>query len=358
MIDSPRSLNIGVVGLGMMGQTHLDAYAKIPHAKVLAVADLDAQRLSGQSTAAGNIEGQAQGGFDLASPDIRKYQDGHELIADADLDIIDVCVPTPGHLAMGLAALRAGKHTLIEKPLARTYEQAVQLADAAEEAWREHRAVSMCAMCMRFWPGWDWLKNTIDAQAYGPVRAATFRRVASFPGGPFYSDGQASGGALLDLHIHDADFIRHAFAPETDPDTIQVTAQGYTQITGEPDHVFASYRFPADTPGLANDAIVTAEGSWAMAEGFGFSMRYTVNFEHATADFDLARGDHSVHLHRDGQTTEVDLPGAGSMGYDHELAYFLEQVRLGEQADRVTLRDAAESLKLIQQELAAITSNR
>lgn len=355
MNNSSRTLNIGVIGLGMMGQTHLDAYVKLPGVKVVAVADFDEDKLSGKTTAGGNIEGQAQGGFDFATPGLKKYRDGKDLIADTDIDIVDICVPTPGHLPVGLASLLAGKHTLIEKPLARTYEQASQLAAAAEEAWEKHHAVSMCAMCMRFWPGWDWLKDAVENQTYGKIQAAAFRRVASFPGGPFYSNGEASGGALLDLHIHDSDFIRYCFAPGVNVDEFDLNVQGYSKITGQPDHILTTYRMPAATHGIADDALIYAEGSWAMAEGFEFSMRYTVNFEHATADFDLARGEHSVRLYQDGKTTQPDLPGAGTLGYDHALAYFTDCVRNGKQANRVTLRDAAESIRLVECEKNALT---
>ncbi|MEL7087964.1 MAG: gfo/Idh/MocA family oxidoreductase, partial [Planctomycetota bacterium] len=86
-----------------------------------------------------------------------------------------------------------------------------------------------------------------------------------------------------------------------------------------------------------------------------FSMRYTVIFERATADFDLARGAKPLHLHHDGQTTEVELDAG--MGYDHELAYFLDCVRRGEKAERVPLADAAESVKLIERELASLNQN-
>ena len=347
-MNQPNSpVRVGVIGLGMMGATHLDAYAKMDHVRVVAVADRDADRLSGKASAGGNIEGQAKGGFDLTRADLHKHTDAQDLIDDPDVDVVDICLPTPLHLPVGLASLEAGKHTLIEKPLARTYEQARQLADAAETARQQHGAVSMCAMCMRFWPGWDWLKEAVGQQTYGPVRAATFRRVAQFPGGPFYENGQASGGAVLDLHIHDADFVRHLFG-----EPAEVQTAGYAKITGQPDHVLTRYRFEPGTPGLADDALVSAEGGWALADGFGFSMRYTVNFERATADFDLARGPAALQLHHHGESSDIKLDPA--MGYDHELAYFIDRVRQGQPADRVTLHDAGLSVRLIESELAAM----
>jgi predicted dehydrogenase len=130
-----------------------------------------------------------------------------ELIADPSVQVVDICLPATLHLPYALAAREAGKHVLVEKPLARTFAVAKRIADAAERT----RGFSMPAMCMRFWPGWTWLKQVIDDKAYGSVRYAHFHRVASRHGGRFDADGQASGGAVLDLHIHDADFILWCF---------------------------------------------------------------------------------------------------------------------------------------------------
>ncbi len=97
--------------------------------------------------------------------------------------------------------------------------------------------------------------------------AATFRRVSQHPGGPFYLDGDRSGGAALDLHIHDADFVQYCFGMPR-----AVTSVGYAKITNQPDHLVTHYHY-ADFP------LVMAEGSWCMHDGFPFSMGFTVNFE-------------------------------------------------------------------------------
>ncbi len=329
-------INVGVIGLGMMGNTHLDVYANLEGVKVVAVADRDPKRLAGEDRAGGNIEGQAQGGFDLQS--VARYAEGDELIADPSVQVIDLCAPTPAHLALGEAALASGKHLLIEKPLARTAADAKRLADAADQA----AGLAMPAMCMRFWPGWTWLKRVIDEQAYGRVLAATFRRVAQHPGGPFYENGDACGGAILDLHIHDTDFIQHCFGPPR-----RVFSRGYSKITNTVDHVVTQYEYDG-VP------LVTAEGGWAMADGFGFSMRYTVNFERATAVFDLA-AEHPLTLHEPGKEAQpIELePG---MGYAHEIAYFLDCVRKGEAPSVVTMRDAARAVRIIEAEAQSIAS--
>lgn len=331
-------INVGVIGLGMMGSTHLDVYAKRQDVRVVAVADLDEDRLHGRSKAQGNVEGQAQGGFDLSA--VKKYREGKDLIKDRQVEVVDVCLPTPLHLEYARAALRAGKHVLVEKPLARTYRDAKKLVAAGEKA----RGFAMPAMCMRFWPGWEFLKSAIDDKRFGKVLAAHFRRVASHPGGPFYSNGELCGGALLDLHVHDIDFIQHCFGvPES------VTSVGYSKITGQPDHVVTQYHYK-DIP------LVVAEGGWAMAPGFGFSMTYTVNFENATVTFSFDGKDHVKVFQPGKDPVDVDLPQ--QLGYEREIEYFLGCVVTSVAPQRVTLRDAANSVAIAEAEAKSIATGK
>jgi len=224
-------IQVGVIGLGERGQTHLDAYARRLDARVVAVADHSADRLKGRVWAQSGADGQEQPGADLSAA--IRYKDAMDLVNDPDVELVDICLPTPLHFEYAMAAIAAGKHVMIEKPLARTYEQAMQLVKAAEAA---PGSSVMVGMCMRFWPGWDWLKTAIDQKTYGRVLSATFLRVAEHPGGEFFRDGEASGGALLELHIHDTDFVRYCFGtPHT------VSSHGYARITGRTDHVFTQY---------------------------------------------------------------------------------------------------------------------
>src|SRR5437867_2937373 len=134
-----------------------------------------------------------------------------------------------------VAALRAGKHVLCEKPLARTSAAARQIVEAAAKA----KGIFMPAMCLRFWPEWAWLKEAIAAGRYGKVLAARFRRVAEPPGwgrNTFFN-GAESGGALFDLHIHDTDFVQYCFGrPQS------VFSSGYAKFSGAIDHVITQYQ--------------------------------------------------------------------------------------------------------------------
>ena len=136
--------------------------------------------------------------------------------------------------ATAILAARAKKDVYCEKPLARTSAQCREILAAADQS----SGYFMPAMCMRFWPGWSWLKSAIDEQTYGKVKAARFRRVGEPPawGREGYFNGAASGGALLDLHIHDTDFVQYLFGrPKA------VYSQGFSFYSGAIDHVVTQY---------------------------------------------------------------------------------------------------------------------
>ncbi len=330
-------INVGVVGLGMMGQTHLEIYATRRDARVVAVSDRREDVLAGKRVAQGNIEGQTSGAADWSAA--AKYGDAMELIGDPRVQLVDLCLPTPLHRVYAEAALAAGKHVLVEKPLARTSADAFAIADAADAS----AGIAMPAMCMRFWPGWTWLKQAIADRRYGRVLSAHFRRLASHPGGAFYSSGEASGGGILDLHVHDTDFVQYLFGVPT-----AVSSRGYTRYTDAVDHVMTSYDFGDGT-------LITAEGGWTMAAGYGFTMQYTVNFEEATASFD-AGGTPRLRVARGGASEDVPLDDG--LGYEHEIAYLLDCITHRRRPQRVTLREAATSIAIVEAEARSVASGR
>jgi predicted dehydrogenase len=200
----------------------------------------------------------------------------------------------------------------------------------------------MPAMCMRFWAEWEVLKRAVAENHYGRVLSATFRRMGTVPAG-WYRDGRISGGGLLDLHVHDTDFVYHLFGKPKG-----VFSRGYTGASGEVDHVLTQYLY--DQGGTA-PVLVAAEGSWTMAAGFGFKMQFTVTFERATLDFDLARKD-TLMLYGDGKAQPV--PFDKHDGYTGELAYFLECVATGTKPERVTAEDGVAGLHIVECEKRSI----
>jgi predicted dehydrogenase len=241
---------------------------------------------------------------------------------------------------MVISALRAGKHVLCEKPLARDSRVAAEMAKAANEA----TTFCMPAMCLRFWPEWAWLKTAIEKKTFGKVLSARFRRVAEAPtwGQKHFAKGESSGGALLDLHIHDVDFVQFCFGKPS-----SVFATGYTKYTGAIDHVVAQYQ-------VGSGAIVHAEGGWAMSPGFGFSMSYTVNFENATADYDLARPtDNLLRLCRPGEPWKT-VQCHGADGYVGELQHMIECIQAGRQPTTVTMAEGVGAIQICEAEEESI----
>jgi predicted dehydrogenase len=331
-------VRIGLIGLGFMGRMHIGAYSKLDGANIVAVADKDEKRASGDLSGGwGNIGGAAES---LDMTGVHGTTDFKELIALDEVDLVDICVPTPMHEELAIAALEAGKHVMCEKPLALDSASAQRITDAAAKS----PGYLMPAMCMRFWPHWAWLKEAVDEGRFGRPLAATFRRVAPMPPG-WFSDGESSGGALIDLHIHDTDFINYVWGTPK-----AVFSQGYTKTSGKTDHVVTQFQYDGDNAPI----IVEAEGGWCMAEGFDFTMRYTVNFENATADFDIGR-EQPLILSREGKAEPIEFEGDG---YFKEIEYMVDCLNSGREPSIITAADATESIRIAEAEQRSIDNGR
>ena len=334
-----KKLKVGVIGLGSMGSTHLDIYSQISEVEVVAVADIIKSRLDGSSRAEGNISGQAKGSIDGLKA--RKYIEGMELINDPEIDLVDICVGTNLHFIFVEAALAEGKHVLVEKPLARTYDEAKKIVQLATNS----SSNIMSAMCLRYWPAWVWLKAVIESEEYGKCLSLNCRRQTSPPDGAFYSSHEQCGGALLDLHVHDTDFINYCFGmPKA------VFSQGYKGPSGGIDHVATHYIYDQSQ----NAPLVTAEGTWTMQEGYGFNMSYTANFEKATACY-LLDDEETLTLFRSNYKPELIKLDEG-MGYEFEIRSFVDDILSNKKVNINLLKQAAESVAIIEAEMVSIKS--
>jgi predicted dehydrogenase len=334
-----KKLKVGVIGLGSMGSTHLDIYSQISEVEVVAVADPNKSRLDGSSRAEGNISGQAQGS--VAGLEAKQYIDGMDLIDDPDIELVDICVGTNLHFVFVEAALAKGKHVLVEKPLARTYDEAKKIVELALNSSTN----IMSAMCLRYWPAWVWLKKVIDNKEYGECLSLTCKRQTSHPPGTFYSNDDECGGALLDLHVHDTDFINYCFGMPS-----AVFSQGYKGPSGGIDHVATHYIYDQSQ----NTPLVTAEGTWTMQEGYGFNMSYTANFEKATACY-LLDDEETLRLFRSGYEPEI-IKLVEGMGYEFEIRSFVDDILSNKTININLLKQAAESVAIIEAEMVSIKS--
>jgi predicted dehydrogenase len=194
---------------------------------------------------------------------------------------------------------------------------------------------------MRFWPGWSLLKDLVAKKAHGRVLSASFQRLSSAPdwSTKFYRDPSRTGGALVDLHIHDADLIQYLFgAPEA------------VTTSGSIDHLSTLYHYKNGPQHVA------AEGGWNHTHGFPFRMRYVVVFERATLDFDLLRKD-KLMISKDGDAKAVAIDTI--TGYDGEVRHFIECCARGrKQSLAATMADAARVSDLLDAERASLSTGR
>lgn len=321
-------VRVGIVGLGFMGRVHARAYAACPGCEVVAVADPAVEAAFANAEGGGNLEA---GGGPLAQilPGATRHERLESLLTAGGLDLVSVCTPTDTHVGVAAACLRAGAHVLVEKPVALEAESIERLAGIAAERGR------LCApaMCMRYWPAWAWVREAIRDERYGPVRHARFERLGSPPAwsADFYADEARSGGAMFDLHVHDADFVVHAFGRPKG-----VTARG------DRSHISTAYDFGSAGP------VVTAEGGWL--PGLGFRMRYTIAFDRAVADFELGREPELVVWTPGGcETPKVE----SGDGYTGEIRAVVEAVRTGSADGLPTLAEAALVTRMLHAEAAS-----
>jgi predicted dehydrogenase len=330
-------LLIGILGFGFMGRTHLRAYAAAAAAghrcRVIAVCDADAGALSPAGGPEGNL-GAAGAGAALDSSLVSTTTDPQQLLDDPRIGLVSICTPTDTHVDLAIRALRAGKHALVEKPVAIHAGDVRRLAAASAETGK----LCIPAMCMRYWPGWDWLREQIASAAMGPVRSAAFQRLGSGPtwSPSFYRDQQRSGGPMFDLHVHDADFVYWCFGMPR-----SVTTHG------SKDHLLTTYRYDSD-------ALVWAEGGWDQAQSAGFTMRYVVNFEAATADFLFGRTP-ALLVHDANGSHPVALP-AGT-AYESQAAAVVQAIACGSGSHlRATMADAVAVADLLEAEARSLLS--
>lgn len=334
-MSGARALGVGVVGLGFMGRTHVAAYRSADHAgfpnRLVAVCDRHAERRAGRAVAGGNLDSGADQEALFDPREVRGYARFQELLADPEVELVSICTPSDTHVALAIAALEAGKHVLVEKPVALSAVEVARLVAVAERA----PGACMPAMCIRFWPAYAHLRAAIQDGRHGAVRSATFTRLCPPPSwsAHFYADPERTGGALFDLHAHDADFVLACFGPPR-----AVTS------TGTLDHLTTLYHYPN------GPAHVVAEGGWDLAPSCDFRMRFTVTFEGATLDFDLSRSPQLL-LHRGPEREAIELDPAN--GYELEIRHLLGALA-AQRPPAVTLADAHLLARLLETERASL----
>ena len=324
-------IRVGLIGAGFIGRNHYNQYEKLSdRSRVVALCDKEAKRRAGDWSHVGGNLGDLRGTQrDLG--DVKPYVRWQDLVADPDVDLVDICCPTPLHKEIVLAAFQAGKHVLCEKPMALTVEDCDAMLAAAAKA----RGKLMIAQCIRFWPEYVYLKKVFDDGRFGPLKALHLRRHAATPDWTLDNwnlDPKRSGGAILDLHVHDVDYALHLLGKPR-----SVYAQGYRRRGEAVDRVHAAWHYRPDQ-------VVQIEASWDIASAFPFNMGFTAVFEAGAVVWDMntAKPLTVYTPQADPDTPEL----TGDDAYFAEIDCFLGCIEHGEDPEITTPQESRDAVAI------------
>jgi len=318
-------MKIGLAGLGFMGLTHLRALGRIKGVELAAVADENPRRLAGRvSDVQGNLGEPAQA---VSLEGVTPYREWEEMVEDPRLDAVDICLPTYLHSRAAAAALRAGKHVLVEKPMALDGASADAMCEAASRSGR----VLMAAHVVRFFSAYRAAMDVARSGRLGAVRAASFRRRCAAPlWGAWLADKRLSGGGVFDLLIHDVDVSLGLFGlPEA------VVSRGHEDLPRGVDWISAQLCYP--------DLTVSIEGGWCAGPSFPFSMAYTLVCDDGTVAYDSAAGPPVLY-----GAAGPELLGSGKEqdGYQAEIEYFLACCAGGKRPELCPPEESARAVRV------------
>ena len=322
-------LRVGLIGCGFMGAMHANCYKNIEGVELVALADLRPEK----------AEELAKGTNAMI------FGDGKDLIANADVDVIDICLPTYLHAEYAMLAMEKVKYVFVEKPVALTKEEGEKMLAKSRETGAEVQV----GQVIRFWDEYVELRKIVESGAYGKVVNANFRRLSPRPTWGWDNwllDAARSGGAGQDLHIHDVDLVLSLFGEPKSFYTVKSSG-------GEAN----SY---VNTLMQYDDLVVGVEGTWDLPGSHPFEATFRVVFEKAVVEnaggklmLYTADGASEIKIEKKELAGEAYKGGNVSDlgGYYNELVYFCQRAAKGEKIEQATLCDGVSSLAFVLKEL-------
>ncbi|MEO8396145.1 MAG: Gfo/Idh/MocA family oxidoreductase [Chloroflexota bacterium] len=315
-------MRVGIVGAGSMGDAHAPAWKNL--------AKLGAELVGIQSAHHANANALAK------QYDLKAYPSYDELLAD--VDIVDICVPTDFHRDLTVRAAQAGKHVVCEKPIALTLDDGRAMIAACEQAGVR----LFIAHVLRFFPPYASAQAVVGAGQIGKPAVIRLTRAGYQPRkaqNNWFIDETRSGGMILDLMIHDYDFARWLAG-----DVQRVFAKSARAIRPEApgDYVLVTLRF-------ASGAIAHIEGGWAYPPGF-FRTSMDIAGTEGVLEWSSDKSE-TVETHLAvqpaQQAAEVGLPPSldSETPFDVELRHFYDAL-VHDKPSSITTRDAMAALQI------------
>lgn len=320
-------LKVAIVGCGTMGGVHGRSYMNIKNAKVVAVCDINEDK-----------------GSQIAKlHNAKNYNSYDEMLNNEDIDIVDICVPTYMHREFAEKALKMKKHVFCEKPIALNIKDAEFMVRLAEEMGVKFSVGHV----VRFFPAYTKAIEAIDSKKIGTPKLIRTTRTGAYPSwnwNNWYSNYDLSGGPILDLVIHDLDWIRHNFG-----EVERVYAKSFNGKVEGKDHCLITLK-------LKNGSIAHVEGSWAFPQGATFGTTFEVIGTKGQVEFDSRRTSSIKKQTNDGSyNMSLGTPlSYWDEPYTKEIQCFIDCI-IEDKAPYVTGKDAIEAVRI---SLAAIKSSK
>jgi UDP-N-acetylglucosamine 3-dehydrogenase len=324
---SDNAIKVGLIGAGGMGLRHAEELGRIADASVTCV--FDPNTLVAQQAA--KIDGAA-----IASS-------AEEVINSPQVDVVDICSPTPTHKGYAVAAARAGKDIICEKPMARSVEDCLAMIEAAESA-----GVKLCiGQILRFFPEFVKGHEMIERGAIGTPAVARTSRAGVFPRGAsdWFCDFEQSGGVVLDMLVHDFDWHRWCFG---DVERVHAKGLAYRGLD-HTDYALVTLRF-------RSGVVSHIEGSWAHFDRFRVSVE--VSGDRGLIEFDNSKTVALSFVYKgageEAPTCEVPYTPLLEGPCLAELRHFIDCIR----QDTVCRVSPMDGLRAVEIALAALESIR
>lgn len=242
-------LNTLVIGAGTMGSTHADAYTKMEDVTLVGIVDIDINKATVLAEK-------------LGTRAFKTYEDAVEKLAF--IDAVSICLPTPLHKKYLMKVANDGSHVICEKPLARTLSDAREMINYCNDK----KVKLFVGHVVRFFPEYVKAKRLLENGKIGSPAVVRTSRGGAFPNASndWYADFNSSGGLVLDMIIHDFDYLRWCFG-----EVERVYAKSSKgRVFSKIDYALVTLRFK-------NGAIAHVEGTWA-------HQNFTTAFEFAGKD--------------------------------------------------------------------------
>jgi predicted dehydrogenase len=332
-------IKVGIIGAGGISSYHISGYKALGNVEIYAVCDINEQRAK-DCAEKNNIK--------------HVFADYNEMLALSELDAVSICTWNNVHASATIAALKAGKHVLCEKPMAINAIEAQQMVDAEKESGK----ILMVGFVRRFGNDAKILKDFIDNGMMGDIyyAKASYLRRYGFPGGWFGDRKYSGGGPLIDLGVHVIDLVRYLMGK---PTAVSITGATFNKlgsrenIKGTKDYVSADNGDIFNTEDMAVAMIKFDNGAVLSVE-----TSFSLNIKNDTANIELfgtksgAKLDPKLEFYSELNNYLIDITPAHDTAlnfnglFESEISHFIDCISKGTKCISTSM-DGLELMKII-----------